>query len=642
LITFILLLSLSGAPPLQDSHLTEAPSGANALADFESQELVLDPDLASPPEVVVVGESGEFSHDYDTDGEDGRAFLVWNHTAGTQLDFPGTPVHEFIDCNDFIYLLQPLFWESNSSPYKVKVIMEYGLDATGTFKTDESGWDKFRVFACLITQHYWIPISWWIPSINGTPQSFLINLGKSSIDSAWSDLEYPLNDIRLAIGFTPSHRCIESSTGSEPWSNYTGVVTMTVEGIRVEALEGRPASVEEIEPIHVGYTSRNGDEFFVDVEDAGDGTVYSLSVKSSSASDGTTLTRWNERADVLWASKTNSSRGFYGGAIDVYGGNVYAVGCLYKPSTGNWSPTLLRWSSNGVLTLAKDLSLELDGVYDLRIANDGSIYLTGYRYHGYFWESSFWITEHLIRIDHEGAVIWEVSLGTNPHAPTSLEVFEEGDIYALSTYSFTKWDQDANLLWNKTGWFFDLGLSPNGSICTVEATYGEWYYSYFVPHMYLVKRDSDGAVLWNHSLDIHYTETWSEPIWPQSMEIATDGSLYMFFGIPREEQRLRLAKYNSSGIQLWNKSLAPLSNERAYPPGWKMVLGRNGLIHIMGSHYDIESEDISLRMFVYFDSDYPVDPFNLPEIGLAIAFSVIAVLVVGDVVRRRRGLRFRT
>jgi hypothetical protein len=125
------------------------------------------------------------------------------------------------------------------------------------------------------------------------------------------------------------------------------------------------------------------------------------------------------------------------------------------------------------------------------------------------------------------------------------------------------------------------------------------------------------------------------------MEIATDGSLYMFFQIPQEEQGFRLAKYNSSGIQLWNKSLAPLSNESVYYPRWKMVPGRSGLIHIMGSQYDIESEDLSLRMFVYFDSDYPVDPFNLPAIGLAIAFSVIAVFVVGDVVRRRRGLRLR-
>jgi hypothetical protein len=58
-------------------------------------------------------------------------------------------------------------------------------------------------------------------------------------------------------------------------------------------------------------------------------------------------------------------------------------------------------------------------------------------------------------------------------------------------------------------------------------------------------------------------------------------------------------------------------------------------------HFDIESEVLSHRMLVYFDSDYPVDPFSLPETRLVIAFSLIAVLVVGDVVRRRRGLKFR-
>jgi hypothetical protein len=47
-------------------------------------------------------------------------------------------------------------------------------------------------------------------------------------------------------------------------------------------------------------------------------------------------------------------------------------------------------------------------------------------------------------------------------------------------------------------------------------------------------------------------------------------------------------------------------------------------------------------MLVYFDSDYPVDPFSLPETYLAIAFAVVAALVVGDVIRRRKGLQFST
>ena len=99
--TFILLVSLSWAPLLQHSHLIDSPSEIKALADFESQELVWDPDLATEPDVFIINESGEFSADYETDGEDGRAVLVWNHTAGTQLDFPAYPEHSFIDCNDF-------------------------------------------------------------------------------------------------------------------------------------------------------------------------------------------------------------------------------------------------------------------------------------------------------------------------------------------------------------------------------------------------------------------------------------------------------------------------------------------------------------------------------------------------------------
>ncbi len=638
-IAFILLVSLAGDPPLQDSHSTETPSGAKALADLELQELGPDPNLANPPEVIVVGESGEFSHDHDIDGEDGRAHLVWNHTAGTPLDFLTSPEHHLIDCNDFIYLFQPLDWKSNTTPYRVKVIMEYGFNVTGTFKTNESGWEMFRPFIHLITPHYWTPIiDWWMPPINGTPQSFLINLWEHTIESAWSDLEYPLNNIRLAIGFAPSRRCIEPSTGSEPWSNYTGIVTMTVEGISVKALRGRPASVEEIEPVHVGYKSQSSDEYIVDVEHAGDGSVYSLSVNYDPEACRTTLVRWSENADVLWSSKTNSSCSIRGDAIDVYNGNVYAIG-MHTPSTGNRNPILLRWNSDGALTLAKDLSLELDGVFDLKIANDDSIYLTGYRH---LWEISHWTSEHLIKIDHEGTIIWEVTLGTDSYLPASLEVSEEGDIYASGSFSFTKWDQDSNLLWNRTGWFLNFAFSPSGSIYTIELAIGELFYFYWTSHMYLVKRNSDGTVLWNQSINIHYTETWSEHIWPYSMEIATDGSLYMFFQMPRNEQMFRLAKYNSSGTQLWNKSLAPLSNESVYYFSGKMVLGRNGLIHIIGRYYDTESEESKLRMLVYFDSDYPVNPFSLPETYLAIAFAVVAALVVGDVIRRRKGLQFST
>ncbi len=67
-ITFIILISNSGASLLQDAHLVDSPSEAKAPADLESLELVPDPDLANPHDVVVVGESSEFSHDYDTDG----------------------------------------------------------------------------------------------------------------------------------------------------------------------------------------------------------------------------------------------------------------------------------------------------------------------------------------------------------------------------------------------------------------------------------------------------------------------------------------------------------------------------------------------------------------------------------------------
>ena len=160
MITFILLVSLSGASPLQDSHLTNAPSGAKALADLELQELAHDPDLATSPVVFINGGSGEFSVDYDTDGENGRVSLVWNHTAGTQLEFPALPVHNVIDCNDFIYLSQFLRWESRSTPYRVRITMEYGFDVTGTFETNESGWNMFRAFVFLITPNYWTPINW--------------------------------------------------------------------------------------------------------------------------------------------------------------------------------------------------------------------------------------------------------------------------------------------------------------------------------------------------------------------------------------------------------------------------------------------------------------------------------------------------
>ena len=647
-ITFILLVSLSGTPLLQDSHLTNAPSGANALADLEPQELTHDPDLATSPPVFINGESGEFSADYETDGEDGRVSLVWNHTAGTQLDFPALPEHDVIDCSDYIYLSQFLWVESRATPYRVRIIMEYGFDVTGTFKTNESGWNMFRVFVFLITPHYWTPISWWLPQINGTPQSYVIDLQEYTVDSAWSDLRYhfeipghlPPHQISLAIGFVPTLSFNEFWDGSEPWRNYTGAVTMTIEGLSVEALSGRPASVEEIEPVHVGYKSQSDNEQILDVEDAGDSTIYSLSTDGGSAPYRTTLVRWSENADVLWSSKTNSSSSIQGVAIDVYSGNVYAIG-MYYTSTGYESPILLRWSSDGVLTLAKDLNLELNRVFDIKIANDDSIYFTGRRY-SWNWVGSYWMSEHLIKIDHDGTLIWEVTLGTDSYAAASLEVSEEGDVYALGNYNFTKWDQDANLLWNRTGLFVDLDLTPSGSICTMEATYDLGLFGFGSPHMYLVEQNSDGAVIWNHSINIHYTETWSEPIWPYSVEVAADGSLYILFEIPRGEQRFRLGKYNRSGTQLWNKSLAPLSNESGYWFDGKMTLGLNGLIHIIGRHYDIESEALVIRMLVYFDSDYPVNPFSIPEIRLAIAFSVIAVLVVGDIVRRKKGLRLRT
>ncbi len=638
MLTFILLVFLFGAPLLQDSHLADAPSRANVLADLELLELVPDPDLASPPEVVVIGESDEFTHDHDTDGEDGRAFLVWNHTAGTQLDFLENPEHDFIHCNDFIYLSQPLLWESNSSPYRVRVTMEYGFQVTGTFQTNKSGWNMFRASVWLMTPDYWVPIGWSIPQFNGNPQSYLIDLQESTIENAWSHLEISSNQISLAIGFAPKRWFEEYWDGSEPWRNYTGAVTMTIESVGLEVLHGRPASVEEMEPVHVGYWPFNASSYCKDFKDAEDGTIYSLFVDYGSELYKTTLVRWSESADVMWSTSLSMLYSFAGIAIGVHSGNVYVIGWYESSSGDNNSMMLLRWNSEGTLLSDKDLDFESLHILGIEMANDGSIYIVGRRY---FSEPLHYVQESLLKIDYEGTLVWEKTLSRRSYEPLLLEVSNEGDVYVMGAFSLTKWDQDGNLLWNRTGIFFNLDLSPNGLVYTIEITYNEGYYGSWAPRAYLIERNSDGTVLWNHSINIHYTETWSESIQLYSMEVGTDGSLYLLFEMLQSEQKFRLAKYDNSGTQLWNKSLAPLSNESSYWFDGKMVLGRNGLIHIIGMHFDIESEVLSHRMLVYFDSDYPVDPFSLPETRLVIAFSLIAVLVVGDVVRRRRGLKFR-
>jgi hypothetical protein len=150
----------------------------------------------------------------------------------------------------------------------------------------------------------------------------------------------------------------------------------------------------------------------------------------------------------------------------------------------------------------------------------------------------------------------------------------------------------------------------------------------------LIRISAEGIVTWNKTMEIVYTEDFSDPLLIESCCVAPDDSLYMVLYSPMDHQLYRLARYDETGRQLWSRSISEFCSESEYWFRWLIAAGENNLIYVASSIAGASGwRDIGF--LVYTDPGIIYWP-DIIDLGLVAAVSFVVIFVALDQLRRRR------
>jgi len=343
------------------------------------------------------------------------------------------------------------------------------------------------------------------------------------------------------------------------------------------------------------------------------------------------LVKWGSNSEVVWWASLNESS--YWPNLYLHGDFIYVVASdwlgpydpipypiyntlLAKYKTDGTHVWIHRWNfPNG--SRGRDVAVGPDGkIYVIASVVES---LEPYRY-----------TPVLMKLDQDGEHLWNATFWKYLAGRTSLGVTHDGNVYVQTRKAITKCDRDGNLLWNVTGKFDRMQLTTEGD---VYAAYSTFNYP-MVGASSLIRISAEGSVTCNQSMEIVYTEDFSDPLLIESCCVAPDDSLHMVLSSPMDSQWYRLARYDETGRQLWSRSVSEFCSEAEHWFRWPIAAGENNLIYIASS---IEGTDglRDIGFLVYTDPGF-IYWLNIIDLGLVAAVSFVVIFVTLDQLRRRR------
>ena len=302
------------------------------------------------------------------------------------------------------------------------------------------------------------------------------------------------------------------------------------------------------------------------------------------------LVKYDSSGKELWNVTTGSVINDYGNSVAVDSlDNVYIAGDVH--GSGGFDVFLAKYNNTGTEQWSESYGSSEDNDYgrSVKLDSEGSAYLTGYT-------TSFGAGEDdaiLVKYNKYGYYRWSTTWGgaddesgedlivdsaKNTFVTGFTESFGKGgcDVFLI------KFDSSGLQLWNKTwgGSSHDFGrgiaLDSAGNIYIAGDSLS---FGVGSKDMILVKYDQHGNQIWNR--------TWGGPNHDagREIEIDSDGNVYVvgetssFGGVGTSAF---LIKYNSTGAQVWNVTLA----KSDYNVGRGIAIDSTNDIYIMG---DIES-----------------------------------------------------
>ncbi len=170
---------------------------------------------------------------------------------------------------------------------------------------------------------------------------------------------------------------------------------------------------------------------------------------------------------------------------------------------------------------------------------------------------------------------WYATFGSTVVNFLILGTDSSGNIYASATSAVFKWDRDGALIWarNVSGPFINGGwIDASGNVYLAGAYYSSNYYGW------LAKLDTSGALQWQRSLNGSSQEIWYNAAVDASGNVYVAGYSTSSGGSGNADALI--AKYNSAGTLLWQRSIGGSGNEYASqmalsPDGSLLVLSGN-------------------------------------------------------------------
>ncbi|MFW9966339.1 MAG: hypothetical protein ACFFEA_04230 [Candidatus Thorarchaeota archaeon] len=596
-------------------------------SDLRGIQLVPDPEFSSASAVVINGTSDEFYGAYSAGTEEEHAAMIlnWSHVANTQLGFKDLDLDDSLPpCNDFVYFFQELDWIYNIFPDYVNMSIEFKVDFSGSFLTEDRSTWMFALyiwfidssnnwqFVCAIDTSYpenqeylehGIAISW-------TERNEIFG-GMIAYENGTQD--DPSDAFQLAIGLSPTeHFEYDQNSGSEPWTYYDGSVEFSIRRIKMDVIADLPPFTPIEEPVYFGSENGGASSRFRAMTMAPNDEVYtvgSLSVNQNSYSQ--MLVKWSSTAQPIWTRNLENMTA--GSDVDMFGNGIYTGG------SHSSDILLVKWDDSGNVVWRKEWE---GGAHEycrsICVGPSGSVYVGGATIGGEppdeFWNSV------LLQYDPDGNLLWNLTLTEKewwPAEVSNIEVTAEEELLVQDYGYLYKLHSDGSQIWNITSPMRDFTIDSKGNIISV------WTYE---GAAILTKLDANGSQLWNRTIEKTIFGSLKEYMDVPIVATGLSDDIFVNVMMAYSDKSV-LFKFNSEGDNLWNKTLLDLE-DTGYGGPYEIAVGANGLLYAGIIHTDV-NEMSDVRIHVY---DIGYVPFQLsqPLVALlagAAASSMVIVLV---------------
>ncbi|NHI89207.1 MAG: hypothetical protein EAX87_06755 [Candidatus Thorarchaeota archaeon] len=497
-------------------------------------ELLPDPNLMTIPNVEIGAYSPEFSYQYQVGESNGNLDLKWSHTAGYQLGYDyGYP---YVQSNEFARFWQVFNWPYNQTPVTLKIQTTVEISCTGDFASQENGQNMYSVNVWIrkpeLGSAYLLKVfddiesgqSYDLEFQTQTFEAKSIFYGSIMYDSVQA---YPSDDYELAVGLAPTSSFIYPYSNPAPWEVVEGTVTVTVSHFSCNAL----LQVDKITPVlkapkYNTTTMWNDTAMCFALESIGQNSLAYVSQNMSVYPYSLYLGKLASQHTPIIDEKALPYElvMYEARSFKVAGNKMYLLGTDQL----DYRIRLITFDSSGNEIWNSSFSLfDQDVPLLLDVSASGYIYIVSLSARQVADIYPYDLVFSLLCVNQGGTALWNQTLKVMSYeeylaAALDLQLprgvgCSSDDVYVSMMDSIMKFDSSGNLRWAKTVDHEAFCVDPAGGVYTCTKLFDD--------DLRLCKWNSAGVVVWNKSLGLNYGLGWRDNPYIAALDVGPSGQL---------------------------------------------------------------------------------------------------------------------